>query len=158
LNYCRTKGLESSAPLLWMKGHLECTENRFTKPYLHQNQIPIVEFCSSEWKFSGVGTVRTLNGPWVKPCPVAYRCGSYPWLPLLGPRGGVSYAPARGQFGAKLFVPMTHELSELEFSYKDKGDIALVKERAPAWKQVDRTRKFYRCNYRRLSCLACQTR
>lgn len=77
---------------------------------------------------------------WVKPCPVAYRYGSYPWLPLLGPWGGVSYAPAmvRRQFGEKQFVPTTHELSELEFSYKDKGAIALVKEIAEAWKQVHR--------------------
>lgn len=42
----------------------------------------------------------------------------------------------RRQFGAKLFVPMTHELSELEFSYKDKGAIALIKEISEAWKQV----------------------
>lgn len=36
------------------------------------------------------------------------------------------------------FVPMTHELSELELSYKDEGAIALVKEIAEAWKQVHR--------------------
>lgn len=44
----------------------------------------------------------------------------------------------RRQFGEKQFVPTTHELSELEFSYKDKGAIALVKEIAEAWKQVHR--------------------
>jgi len=33
---------------------------------------------------------------------------------------------------------MTHELSELELSYKDEGAIALVKEIAEAWKQVHR--------------------
>ncbi|KAK8714572.1 hypothetical protein V6N13_041926 [Hibiscus sabdariffa] len=74
---------------------------------------------------------------WVKSCLVAYGYGSYPWLPLLGPWGGVSYAPAmvQRQFGEKQFVPTTHELSELEFSYKEKGAIALVKEIAEAWKQ-----------------------
>lgn len=55
----------------------------------------------------------------------------------------------RRQFGEKQFVPTTHELSELEFSYKDKGAIALVKEIAEAWKQVrtpGHARNFDRCN------------
>lgn len=153
LNYCRTKGLESSVvPHYYTSGWRDIlSAQRIGSQSLTRTKVKSQLWNSVQVNgqdhFPKIEIFRSRNSqnvewraPWVKPCPVAYRYGSYPWLPLLGPWGGVSYAPAmvRRQFGEKQFVPTTHELSELEFSYKDKGAIALVKEIAEAWKQVHR--------------------
>ena len=68
--------------------------------------------------------------------PILYRCGKNPWVPLIGLWGVTSYAPAmvRRQLGSKQFIPITHELSNMEFSYEEKDAIQRIKGVFEAWK------------------------
>ncbi|EOY13886.1 Uncharacterized protein TCM_032599 [Theobroma cacao] len=135
LNFCRRKGegrFIGCAQLLtiWIKSHFECKESKFRKLYLSAS-CPILEFCESEWpdykkKEEWVARLRRLmsievtwRAPWMPRMQVIYKCGDKPWVPLMGPWGAISYAPimVRRQFGSEQFVPMTHQLDQLEFTY-----------------------------------------
>ncbi|MED6111957.1 hypothetical protein PIB30_057181 [Stylosanthes scabra] len=61
-----------------------------------------------------------------------------PWVPLTGPWGATSYAPAlvRRQMGSLQFIPMTHGLSDMEFTYGCPNIVCKVKEIITDWKDV----------------------
>lgn len=54
---------------------------------------------------------------------VIFRCGSYLWVPLLGPWGGTGYAPClvRRQFGSRQFLPITGGLHQANFEYSEEA-------------------------------------
>ncbi|EOY01013.1 Uncharacterized protein TCM_010930 [Theobroma cacao] len=156
LNFCRRKGegrFIGCAQLLtiWIKSHFECKESKFRKLYLSVS-CPILEFCESEWpdykrKEEWVARLRRLmsievtwRAPWMPRMQVMYKCGDKPWVPLMGPWGAISYAPimVRRQFGSEQFVPMTHQLDQLEFTYGEPETLKRIEEIAQDWKKTCR--------------------
>ncbi|XP_057969537.1 uncharacterized protein LOC131158688 [Malania oleifera] len=71
-------------------------------------------------------------------CCVPLLCGNLPWVPLLGPWGGIAYAPLmlRRQIGATQFIPMTHGLANSRFSNETGDDQRQVREFTVAWRHV----------------------
>ncbi|MED6212366.1 hypothetical protein PIB30_082559 [Stylosanthes scabra] len=67
---------------------------------------------------------------WLPLTHTIYRCGNKPWVLLTGPWGATSYAPAlvRRQMGSLQFIPMTHDLSDMEFTYGCPNTVCKVKE------------------------------
>ncbi len=153
LNFCRQRGGKfigcSHLLNIWIKSHLPCEKqhfgNRFSKDF-----IPIEAFLKSETthhdsKEAWVNYFRNITeleiewrAPWSTSTRVVYRCGNCPWVPLLGIWGGTSYAPAqvRKQFGSMQFIPMTHNLSKLEFSHEDPNSNKLAMGISVAWKRI----------------------
>ncbi|EOY31808.1 Uncharacterized protein TCM_038971 [Theobroma cacao] len=72
----------------------------------------------------------TWRAPWMPRMQVMYKCGDKPWVPLMGPWGAISYAPimVRRQFGSEQFVPMTHQLDQLEFTYGEPETLKRIEE------------------------------
>ncbi|EOY03043.1 Uncharacterized protein TCM_017455 [Theobroma cacao] len=109
-------------------------------------------FCESEWpdykrKEEWVTRLRRLmsievtwRAPWMPRMQVMYKCGDKPWVPLMGPWGAISYAPimVRRQFGSEQFVPMTHQLDQLEFTYGEPETLKRIEEIAQDWKKTCR--------------------
>ncbi|EOY31576.1 Uncharacterized protein TCM_038504 [Theobroma cacao] len=82
----------------------------------------------------------TWRAPWMPRMQVMYKCGDKPWVPLMGPWGAISYAPimVRRQFGFEQFVPMTHQLDQLEFTYGEPETLKRIEEIAQDWKKTCR--------------------
>ena len=80
------------------------------------------------------------RAPWMRHVPILYGCGKKPWVLLIGLWGVTSYATAivRRQLGSKQFIPITHGLSDMEFSYKEKDAVQRIKEVFKAWKSPQR--------------------
>ncbi|XP_057976099.1 uncharacterized protein LOC131163502 [Malania oleifera] len=78
------------------------------------------------------------QAPWMNHSNMMYRCGNFPWVPLLGPWGGIAYAPlmARRQVGASQFVPMTHRLADSDFAYEVGDTQDQIRKFIVAWKHV----------------------
>ena len=157
LNHCRREGkgrFHGCAPLLavWMISHLldvSCFQYPKIgfKPHIYSDKNPLQEFSVAKWprqtptRNQWVNYFKELTevlwkAPWMRHIPILYRCGEKPWVPLIGLWGVTSYAPAmvRRQLGSKQFIPITHELSNMEFSYEEKDVIQRIKGVFEAWK------------------------
>ncbi|MED6112061.1 hypothetical protein PIB30_058261 [Stylosanthes scabra] len=66
------------------------------------------------------------------------KLSEQPWVPLTGPWDATSYAPAlvRRQMGSLQFIPMTHGLSDIKFTYECPNTVCKVKEIITDWKDV----------------------
>ncbi|EOY03000.1 Uncharacterized protein TCM_017392 [Theobroma cacao] len=82
----------------------------------------------------------TWRAPWMPRIQVMYKCGDKPWVPLMRPWGAISYAPimVRRQFGSEQFVPMTHQLDQLEFTYGEPETLKRIEEIVQDWKKTCR--------------------
>ncbi|XP_057953043.1 uncharacterized protein LOC131147544 [Malania oleifera] len=78
------------------------------------------------------------QAPWMNHSNMMYRCGNFPWVPLLGPWGGIAYVPlmARRQVGASQFVPMTHGLADSDFAYEIGDTQNQIRKFMVAWKHM----------------------
>ncbi|MED6150226.1 hypothetical protein PIB30_070368 [Stylosanthes scabra] len=67
---------------------------------------------------------------WLPLTHTIYRFGIKPWVPLTSPWGVTSYAPTLGRrkVGSLLFIPMTHGLVDMEFTYGCPNTITKIKE------------------------------
>ncbi|MBA0635497.1 hypothetical protein Godav_021828, partial [Gossypium davidsonii] len=74
---------------------------------------------------------------WLLPNEILYRCGNFDWVPLLGIRGAIGYAPllVLRQYRSRQFIPATRGLVECEFSYKGDGCKKKIPEISNAWNQ-----------------------
>ncbi|XP_057981272.1 uncharacterized protein LOC131166712 [Malania oleifera] len=154
LHECQVKRhtrMRCCVPLLyvWIMSHLPCTPGSFRTTY-STLRIPLAEFETVQWekhanKFEWKSRLRHLvsrglvwQAPWMGPSNVIYRCGNLPWVPLLGPWGGIAYAPLmlRRQIGATQFIPMTHGLANSRFSNGTGDDQRRVREFTVAWRHV----------------------
>ncbi|MBA0635494.1 hypothetical protein Godav_021828 [Gossypium davidsonii] len=75
---------------------------------------------------------------WLLPNEILYRCGNFDWVPLLGIRGAIGYAPllVLRQYRSRQFIPATRGLVECEFSYKGDGCKKKIPEISNAWNQT----------------------
>lgn len=118
LNHCRTTGegrFLGCAQLLcmWMLSHIRPPPSfrfpgiKFTPRFFNVSN-PLREFALANWNVESQGkaqricTLQSLTddqviwkATWMPQTPVLYRCGSYPWVILLGLFDSISYAPAR---------------------------------------------------------------
>ena len=150
LNYCRRNKDEcflGCIPLLyiWIRGHIKCEGITFTKPYL-PGASPISEFCKNVWPLpkSEEWWVKSLQNPdqlqwmapWMSRPPLLFRCWNLSWIPLFGPWGVISYAPALTirQYEAKQFIPVTTDLASLELEYGQPGQAQLLSQMLQSWK------------------------
>ena len=78
--------------------------------------------------------------PWLPHVLLLYRCGDKLWVPLPGLWGVISYVPLMvvRQFAGKQFIPVTGELEQLEFSYKDSTTTKEIDQMVKSWKQTFR--------------------
>ncbi|EOY24501.1 Uncharacterized protein TCM_016087 [Theobroma cacao] len=133
-------------------GHVEVSVIDFFDQLYLSASCPIRELCESEWpdykrKEEWVARLRRLmsievtwRAPWMPRMQVMYKCGDKSWVPLMGPWGAISYAPimVRRQFGSEQFVPMTHQLDQLEFTYGEPETLKKIEEIAQDWKKTCR--------------------
>ncbi|XP_057953953.1 uncharacterized protein LOC131148245 [Malania oleifera] len=98
---------------VWMVDHLSSNKGGF-RGIFSVIRIPLAEFedtqlkeqlDKSKWNTKMCGLIDsgvTWLVPWMVRSNMIYRCGNLPWVPLLGPWGGIAYAPlmVRRQFGA----------------------------------------------------------
>ncbi|XP_038709835.1 uncharacterized protein LOC120004543 [Tripterygium wilfordii] len=170
LNFCRCNikaRFNGCSALLgiWLVSHIKyCRELDFPKigfkDHTRPERRPILEFTEAKWKpgHPNIGEwekilqsldVRSLEGkaPWFLPDTFLYRCGDFLWVPLLGPWGAVSQAPALvfRQIGSNPCIPATHGLLDLNFSYDDGEDLELIVPRVrkilQAWKNLKITNR-----------------
>ncbi|EOX93592.1 Uncharacterized protein TCM_002471 [Theobroma cacao] len=148
--HLKKKGDTECLPWSFLNGYIKNTW-RMNKLYLSAS-CPILEFCESEWpdckrKEEWVTRLRSLmsievtwRAPWMPRMQVMYKCGDKSWVPLMGPWGAISYAPimVRRQFGSEQFVPMTHQLDQLEFTYGEPKTLKRIEEIAQDWKKTCR--------------------
>ncbi|XP_057969467.1 uncharacterized protein LOC131158619 [Malania oleifera] len=151
LNRCQTRRrarLACCVPLLyvWMMSQLPCIQGLFRASF-STIKIPLVEFevarweehaNRTEWKYRLQNLVSkgiVWQAPWIDQPKVIYRCGSLPWVPLLGPWGGISYTPLmfQRQVGAIQFIPMTHGLANARFTYEDDDSQRKIQEFFVSW-------------------------
>ncbi|KAG8475499.1 hypothetical protein CXB51_032312 [Gossypium anomalum] len=80
------------------------------------------------------------RAPWMIPCEILYRCGSFDWVPLLGIWGAIGYAflLVLRQFGLRQFIPATHGLAQSEFAYRGADYKKRVGEISSAWNKMYR--------------------
>ncbi|EOY17441.1 Uncharacterized protein TCM_036609 [Theobroma cacao] len=100
--------------------------------------------CKREGRFIGCAQLLTI---WIKS---HFKCKESkfrkPYLSsLMGPWGAINYAPimVRKQFGSEQFMPMTHQLNQLEFTYEELETLNKIEKIAQDWKktcQVDQGR------------------
>ena len=97
--------------------------------------IPVKEFCQKKWpkdqtREKWVAALWDLDSAhvtwkalWMNQGDVLYGCGDKMWVPLLGLWGVISYAPLLvcRQYVSEQFIPDTHGLNQLEFTYGDLG-------------------------------------
>ena len=69
---------------------------------------------------------------------VLYGCGDKMWVPLLGLWGVVNYAPLLvcRQYALEQFIPATHGLNQLEFTYRDPGYTAQLAKLSTLWSEL----------------------
>ncbi|XP_057953336.1 uncharacterized protein LOC131147782 [Malania oleifera] len=154
LNKCRSKGQERlkccvSLLYVWFASHLPSNQGGYRNTFLAL-RISLAEFeeaqqnvqwSKANWneklhKLRELGLV--WQAPWMNHSNMMYRCGNFPWVPLLGPWGGIAYAPlmARRQVGASQFVPMTHGLADSDFAYEIGDTQNQIRKFMVAWKHV----------------------
>ncbi|XP_057954114.1 uncharacterized protein LOC131148431 [Malania oleifera] len=154
LHHCRIKGkgrLKCCAPLLyvWFMSYVPCKESYF-HPIYSSLRIPLTDFKKASreeypskeewadrmrnWETKGFSWLA----PWMGNSDMVYRCGDFPWVPLLGPWGGIAYAPLmfKRQVGSCQFIPMTHGLSKSEITYEQEEDHKRMRKFVAAWKIV----------------------
>ncbi|XP_057981256.1 uncharacterized protein LOC131166697 [Malania oleifera] len=131
-------------------GHLSSNKGGF-RSIFSVIRIPLAEFedtqlkeqlDKSKWNTKMCGLIDsgvTWLAPWMVHSNMIYRCGNLPWVPLLGPWGGIAYAPlmVRRQFGASQFVPMTHGLADSDFAYETGDTQNQIRKFMVAWKHVN---------------------
>ncbi|XP_057972627.1 uncharacterized protein LOC131160762 [Malania oleifera] len=78
------------------------------------------------------------QAPWIEKSKVVYKFENLHWVPLLGPWGGISYAPLmfRSQVGTMQFIPMTHGLADAQFAYEADDSQKKVQEFVVSWRHV----------------------
>ncbi|XP_039033070.1 uncharacterized protein LOC120168855 [Hibiscus syriacus] len=78
---------------------------------------------------------------WLTYSDILYQCGDSINIMLLGLWGGVGYSPllAIWQYGARQFVPVTHEIFGSEFAYHEENYKKKVKDVVELWKKIFRT-------------------
>ncbi|XP_057961015.1 uncharacterized protein LOC131153018 [Malania oleifera] len=154
LNKCRSKGqeqLKCCVPLLyvWFASHLPSNQGGYRNTF-SALRIPLAEFeeaqQSVQWSKANwnekLHKLRELGlvwqAPWMNHSNMMYRCGNFSWVPLLGPWGGIAYAPlmVRRQVGASQFVPMIHELADSDFAYEIADTQNQIRKFMVAWKHV----------------------
>ncbi|KAA3480216.1 Nucleoside-triphosphatase THEP1 [Gossypium australe] len=83
------------------------------------------------------------RAPWFVPNEILFRYGSFDWVPLLGIWGPVGYAPllVLRQYRSRQFIPVTHGLTQCEFSFKGDNYKKRIKEISTAWNQTRRMKK-----------------
>ncbi|MFQ6653473.1 hypothetical protein Gotur_024860, partial [Gossypium turneri] len=83
------------------------------------------------------------RAPWLLPDEILYRCGNFDWVPLLGIWGAVGYVPllVLRQYRSRQFIPVTQEIVDCEFSYRDDGYRKRIQEISSAWKQTHRMKR-----------------
>ncbi|GKV26318.1 hypothetical protein SLEP1_g35648 [Rubroshorea leprosula] len=156
LNHCRINGqgrFTGCAQLLtiWLKSHFECLHSEFKDPNVG-DRFPIEEFNMSTWPrpisehawMENLRRVTATNviwkAPWMDHPPLLYRCGNYPWVPLLGLWGATAYAPAlvRRQTGSLQFMPVISKLDTFGFEYGIPGTSDRIFSVCEAWKNIHR--------------------
>ncbi|XP_057969402.1 uncharacterized protein LOC131158549 [Malania oleifera] len=154
LNKCRSKGQERlkccvSLLYVWFTSHLPSNQGGYRNTF-SALRIPLAEFKEAQqnvqwskanWneklhKLRELGLVWQV--PWMNHSNMMYQCGNFLWVPLLGPWGGIAYAPlmARRQVGASQFVPMTHGLADSDFAYEIGDTQNQIRNFMVAWKHV----------------------
>ncbi|GLT31806.1 hypothetical protein SLA2020_065150 [Shorea laevis] len=80
------------------------------------------------------------KAPWMDHPPLLYRCGNYPWVPLLGLWGATAYAPAsvRRQTGSLQFMPVISKLDTFGSAYGIPGTSKRISDVCEAWKNIHR--------------------
>ncbi|GLT31818.1 hypothetical protein SLA2020_065270 [Shorea laevis] len=156
LNHCRINGqgrFTGCAQLLtiWLKSHFKCLHSEFKDPNVG-HRFPIEEFNVSTWPgpisesawMENLRSVTAANviwkAPWMDHPPLLYRCGNYPWVPLLGLWGATAYAPAlvRRQIGSLQFMPVISKLDTFGFEYGIPGTSDRIFYVCEAWKNIHR--------------------
>ncbi|XP_038689610.1 uncharacterized protein LOC119988594 [Tripterygium wilfordii] len=84
-----------------------------------------------------------MRALWHKTDGLIYRCGDFNWVPLIGPWGISSQAPAMflQQIGGNPCRPVTCHLKEFEFSLENEKEKALVRKIVDAWSILQGVRK-----------------
>ncbi|XP_038716337.1 uncharacterized protein LOC120009719 [Tripterygium wilfordii] len=84
-----------------------------------------------------------MRALWHKTDGLIYRCGDFDWVPLIGPWGITSQAPAMflQQIGGNPCRPVTFQLKEFEFSLEEEKAKALVRKIVEAWSAPQGVRK-----------------
>ncbi|XP_057966300.1 uncharacterized protein LOC131156520 [Malania oleifera] len=143
--------LTCSVPLLyvWIMSHLPCIQGNFRASF-STVKIPLAEFEVARWEEHASKTewkdkLQHLDNkgiiwraPWMDQSKVVYICGNLPCVPLLGPWGGISYAPLmfRIHVGTMQFIPMTHGLTNTQFAYEADDSQKKVREFVVWWRHV----------------------
>ncbi|MBA0878850.1 hypothetical protein Goshw_013211, partial [Gossypium schwendimanii] len=83
------------------------------------------------------------RAPWLLPDEILYRCGNFDWVPLLRIWGAVGYASllVLRQYRSRQFIPVTQEVADCEFSYRDDGYRKKIQEISTAWEQTRRMKR-----------------
>lgn len=146
--------------VIWLVNHLQCYKEfdfpkiRF-KDHTRLERRPILEFAKVKWNQGHLSIekwiellksldVHNIEGkaPCLLPNEFLYRCGDFPWVPLLGLWGAVSHALALAcqQIGSNPCILAAHGLLDLEFSYDDGEDPTLIipklQKILEAWKSL----------------------
>ncbi|MBA0878848.1 hypothetical protein Goshw_013211, partial [Gossypium schwendimanii] len=72
-----------------------------------------------------------------------HECGNFDWVPLLRIWGAVGYASllVLRQYRSRQFIPVTQEVADCEFSYRDDGYRKKIQEISTAWEQTRRMKR-----------------
>ncbi|CAN1181053.1 hypothetical protein LINPERHAP2_LOCUS35143, partial [Linum perenne] len=161
LDECRTNGkpvLGGCASLLtvWMMGHLKPTPEMgipdveyelFSikkQNYLKKFSLAVKGFeekTEEQWRyyFSQLNSENVnWKAAWMHRTNILYGCGEKPWVPLLGPRGCITYAPLmmRRQVCCVQFTPSTSGMDSWNFSYVVPDRTEKIRSVVRLWKST----------------------
>lgn len=152
LDHCRIKGgtLRCCHQLLyvWMVSHIWSLKGKILPCYsslkntLREFQTKLKEKLSNmEWE-EMISNLQETNfqwkAIWMPKCEYLLSCGSYPWVPLVGARGCIGYAPSLvlRQFGHAQYIPELHGLQEMSFNFSEIDTQEKLKIVQESWNHV----------------------
>ncbi|XP_038699645.1 uncharacterized protein LOC119996937 [Tripterygium wilfordii] len=138
----RTQFQEQAPPGLAQFWEAQSNEarNNFGKIYGRIGHLLTVKTPAYGFRSREVCNSRRADG--FCPCSVwssvISLCGNYNWVPLVGPWGGTSQAPAMflRQEAGNLCTPITHGLWEFEFAHGDEKAKRMSYQVLEAWKRT----------------------
>ncbi|KAL2340389.1 hypothetical protein Fmac_008329 [Flemingia macrophylla] len=146
VNFChqkKGKTLRCCSTLLYVWGitHLYASSHMGTLPdHLRSfSKIPLHRRYAMEWKVKvehwSIDHFSWIF-PWFRPGDILIRCGDYPSVPLMGPRGCIAYSPkvAMRQLMRTQTVPFQEELGGLCF-FRESVNLEEIHAICKAWEK-----------------------
>ncbi len=130
---------------VWIVTHMYARNHMglFPNPLRDFLRIPVRQLGAREWKeeFFKVEANKFIWAcPWYHPKSTILSCGSFPNVPLMGPRGCVAYTPAvvLRQLKWTQVKPREEQFGGLSFQYDEEDTVKQQTEVRDAWKSIQK--------------------